>query len=308
MRTTPIVTIIRKYGLTSKRLNPKNRIKYEDAIKSLEAYQNSSLKIGKVLDNTRQKTHNNCHCGIPGCGQRIRYEYLLVPKNDENGPELVAGSTCVWPTLGLSEVQRKDFLKADTIIRDHYALLDWKDNNPEVLERLEKLRENNVVQYKAFWEEIEFAPLLDEDKEYILKLDIQGEIAKVKYQEYLNNVSREEYDKAVSYVPELRDYYKDNFFAQNLCFRAERRLKLSGNQFRWLKVLINRMWFDKNIKGTSKDMSSTCDTILKDMFDFVGYTGDVDLEKIHKLSKMIKNECPEVQYAWMAYKCKNAIV
>jgi hypothetical protein len=177
MRTKPIIEIIRKYGLTSKRLNPKNRIKYEDAVKAVKQYSTSKLEIKRVLDNTREASHNNCHCGLPGCGQRIRYEYILEDK--ESKQNIVAGSTCVWPTLGLSELQAKEFFKYDEAIRSYYLLKDWREANPDVVAKLDKLKEINAVYYKAFWEEIESAPLLKEDTEFIKSVDVDKEVEKV---------------------------------------------------------------------------------------------------------------------------------
>lgn len=310
MRTTPIITIIRKYGLTSKRLNPKNRIKYEDALRLVKQYENSELKIDSVIDNTRKPTHNGCHCGLPGCGQRIRYEYILKSKDAGNDTELVAGSTCVWPTLGMSELQKKEFFKLDTAIRDHYALLDWKDANKDVVDKLERLKAIKANYYKAFWEEIETAPLLDEDTEFIKGVDLAKEEEKAYYKEKFENLEKEAYNKAVAYIPELRSYYKTNTFAQSLCSAVEAGRKLTGNQFRWLKVLINRMWFDNNVKGTAYDFSNTCEDMLKAVFSNAGYVeGSANFDAIDTIEGLVSGANDKnLKMAWIAYKCKKAIV
>lgn len=309
MRTTPIITIIRKYGLSSKRLSKKSRIKYEDAVNTILQYENSELKISEVLDNTRKASHNNCHCGLPGCGQRIRYEYILKSKTQKTDSEIVAGSTCVWPTLGFSELQKKEFFKLDSVIRDHYALLDWKDNNKDVVEKLYQLKSNDISYYKAFWVEIETAPLLPEDTDYIRNVDVDKEIEKKKYREEYKSLSTNDYNKAIAYSDELKVYYKGNNFVESICAQIDANRRLTAGQFRWLKVLINRMWFNKNIKGTNKDFSANCDQILESVFTNNDYKGTSDFEAIDAINAYIKNtKDATLTYAWYAYKCKNAIV
>lgn len=312
MRSTPIVEIIRKYGLNSKRLNPKNRIKYEDAVKLVKQYDSSDLRIDDVIDNTRKNSHNHCHCGIPGCGQKIRYEYILVPKGDYEGTdkEIVAGSTCVWPTLGMSELTKKEFLKLDSVIRNHYELLDWMDNNKDVVEKLNKLKENEVFAFRAFWQEIESSPLLKEDTEYIRNLDIDKELDRVMFNKVLSKISDDEHKKIMSYMDELESYYSDNNFVLNICRRVKHYpyFKVTGNQFRWIKVSINRMWYDKNIKGTANDLYDTCESVMQPILDRFGYNGRCDFDAIKGIDEYVNNTDKSMKYAWVAYKCKNAVI
>lgn len=309
MRTTPIIDIIRRYGLTSKRLNPRNRIKYEDAVKMVTQYENSELKIADVLDNTRKPSHNNCHCGLPGCGQKIRYEYILKSKSDPDAKELVAGSTCVWPTLGMSEIEKKDFFKMDQAIRDHYALLDWKDKNQDVLEKLEVLKENNITYFKAFWQEVESCPLLDEDAEFIRKVNVDEEVAKVRYTEKFRNVDNVTYRKAVSYIDELLAFYPEDKFVSSICYTAKRGRRLTGNQFRWLKVLVNRMWYDKNVKGTARDIYNTCEDYLQEVFSRNNFSSVSDMVAIAKVEEDVTRMGDKnIRWAWNLYKVKKAII
>lgn len=306
MRTVPIIEIIRKYGLTSKRLSPKNRIKYEDAVNAVKQYSTSKLEIKDVLDNTRVASHNRCHCGLPGCGQRIRYEYIL--ENKDNNEEIVAGSTCVWPTLGLSELQAKDFFKYDEVIRSHYQLADWAEQNKDVVEKLIRLKDNNVTYFKAFWEEIENAPLLDEDTEYIRGIDVDKEIEKVLYREKFKNVADKDYDRAVSYLPELLTHFSNNNMLLSFNSIVNSGRKLTGNQFRWLKIMVNRMWYDTKIKGTSSDVMSSCESILDPIFQTIGGISTTDFSKIDAVEVLVDTESREVKMAWNLYKIKNAIV
>lgn len=272
-------------------------------------YENSELRIDEVLDNTRKTSHNNCHCGLPGCGQKIRYEYILKSKTDPEANELVAGSTCVWPTLGLSELEKKDFFKMDAAIRDHYALLDWKDEHQDVLDKLEVLKQNNVTYFKAFWQEVETAPLLDEDTEYIRKVNVEEEVAKVKYAEKFRNIDWETYRKAVSYVDELRAFYPNDSFVQDICRVARSGRRLSGNQFRWLKVLVNRMWYDSKVKGTDRDIYNTCEDYLTEVFDRNNFTSHSDLVAVARVEEdVVRTNDRNIRWAWNLYKVKKAII
>lgn len=308
MRTTPIIQIIRKYGLTSKRLNPKNRIKYEEAVALIKQYESSDLKIKDVIDNTRANSHNNCHCGIPGCGQHIRYEYILVSKDGSSDKEIVAGSTCVWPTLGMSELTKKEFMKLDTAVREHYALLDWREANKEVVDKLKSLKDHDITYYRAFWQEIEVSPLTKEDTDFIRSVDVDKEIEKAEYSRKMREVSKEEYDKVMSYIPELREFYKKDDFVMSLCNAAEGPHKISGNQYRWMKVMINRMWFTKNVKGTPNDLTSDCEDIMKSVLDMMDFNKS-DLRSVNMVNDYVYSTGDiTLKWAWVAYKCKNAIV
>lgn len=308
MRTVAIIDIIKRYGLSSKRLSPKSRIKYEDAVKAVKQYSTSKLEIKEVLDNSRVKSHNGCHCGLPGCGQRIRYEYILEDKDSKQ--ELVAGSTCVWPTLGLSELQAKDFMKYDEVIRNHYQLKDWMEANKDVVEKLNKLKDNNVTYFKAFWEEIEDAPLLDKDTEYIRSINEIKEIEKVLYREKFRVIADKEYNKAVSYLPDLLDHYKNNNMLKNFNDQVQSGKRLTANQFRWLKIMANRMWYATKVEGTEYDIMDKCEDILDPIFKSIdGGISTIDFDKINEAEEMVKREdSRELKLAWNLYKIKYDIV
>ena len=69
------------------------------------------------------------------------------------------------------------------------------------------------------------------------------------------------------------------------------------------------MWYNKNVKGTDKDMMSNCENIMKPIFSRFGYHGGAsDFNKINEIDLEVRDSTPDVQWAWVAYKCKRAIV
>ncbi len=153
--------IRRGYRLKSRK---KDRIRYEDALEALKTYENGELRIRTVIDNHYFKGFAS-NCQVPGCNQHIRYEYVM--ENKESGDKLIAGSTCVWILLGLSEEQIKTFKRVEKGIKNYHKVLEWERENYDVKKALDELKSNRVVFFKPFWEEIEFEPLDEEDTEYI---------------------------------------------------------------------------------------------------------------------------------------------
>ena len=84
--------------------------------------------------------------------------------------------------------------------------------------------------------------------------------------------------------------------------------RLTGNQLRWLKIMVNRMWYDTKIKGTSADLMSRCEEILKPVFSAVGGISTTDFDSIEAVESFVDNESREIKMAWNLYKIKNAIV
>lgn len=166
MRTKSITYIIKKYGLRSKRLYPKVAMKYEEALERLKKYSNEEFEVKRVVDNVWHPQESvSDHCQLDGCGRKIRYEYHVA--NKKTGKEIIVGSTCVCILMGFSELERKEFLSIDGVIRERAELKDWVRDNTDVVEALRWLKSHEVWLYRPYWEEIEHTKLLDEDSEFI---------------------------------------------------------------------------------------------------------------------------------------------
>jgi hypothetical protein len=184
MRINSIISILRKRKEVKK---PRSkRIKYAEALIALKAYQNSELKLTKMIDNVFTPSKSiSPKCQLEGCGMNIRYEYILQSKvTDEI---IIAGSTCVWVMLGLSEEQIKDFRKVESSIKDFHDMLSWRKDNMDVWEKLKELRKANISKFKPFWEEVEFCRLHPEDERYIRGIDVSYEIKRVEDWKNRNN-------------------------------------------------------------------------------------------------------------------------
>lgn len=327
MRTVPIFKIIQRYGLTSRRLSPKNRIKYEDAINSLKGYENADMAIDEVIDNCWKPNKSISHnCQIPGCGQRIRYEYVL--KDKRSAKKIVVGSTCVWPTLGFSELDKKQFDSLDKAVREHGLLVTWKAENPDIVDKLNTLRAENLVYFRAFWEEIEYCRLTDEDTEFIRNVDVQAEINKRNKAEERRKKRLEarkqpqNYSLRPAYNPESEDdCYKKvvksletlytenpgNHFYYSLMQQSKKH-RLSDNQIYYIKRDANRRWYEKNIKGTAKDCMSTCDDVVGTKLNDWNINLYHTKDSVESIDKHFQNESEDTKMAWRLYKVKNGLV
>ena len=318
MRTTSIVSIIRKYGLSSKRLNPKNKIKYTDAIKSLTGYESSELKIAEIVDNVLYPNKSvSCNCQIPGCNHKIRYEYIL--ENKASKERIVAGSTCVWPTLGLSELEKKDFMKFEKVVKEYHDMLTWKSENTDVWDKLMKLKDNDFTSYRAFWKEVETCRLTEEDTEYIRSLDVDNMIKvreeKARKAEELRRMTAEQraeeekaYNKVIDGLYKLINKYPDNSFYLSLVRSVKNGYRLTDSQLRWIKIGCNKIWYEENIKGTQRDIMDKCEDIVKPVLAKYGYTGKNDKESVIRINKNINSENSLVKLAWCLFKVKEDLV
>lgn len=314
MRTTSIISIIRKYGLSSKRLNTKNRIKYEDAIKGLKGYESAELKIADIIDNTLTPRRSVSHkCQIPGCNHNIRYEYIL--ENKMSGDRIVAGSTCVWPTLGFSELEKKEFKRFEKALKDYHDMLTWKEENKDVVDKLMKLKEADMKYYKAFWKEIESCRLTDEDTEFIRSLNVDDLIRrrneKARKVEELRRMTveqrkkkEEEYEKILEGLQKLLKRCPDSRFYKSLDNSVKAGYRLSDRQIACIKNDCNKVWYEDNIKGTDKDIIKECDNILKPILMKYGYRGNNDEESIRRVNESISSEDNTMRLAWSLYKVK----
>ena len=348
MRTVPIIQIIKRYGLTSKRLSPKNRIKYEDAISTLKGMNGTDFEIESVIDNDWEPNKSiSHHCQIPGCGQCIRYEYVLKDKRDEK-KKLVVGSTCVWPTLGLGELGKKEFQTLDKAVREHGLMVSWRAENQDVVEKLNRLKSENLTYFRAFWEEIEYSRLMDEDTEFIRNVDVDKEIQKrdeavrrrKERQERRRNMYRSyssasascmsgnvsntgtksfsapstapisdaEYEKVLKCLEVLASENPKNRFYANL-LSTSKKFHLTANQIFCIKKDANYRWYVKNIKGTDRDCYDTCQDVIDPIITGWGIGFNPrEKDKVDEANTRFSNESEDIKMAWKLYKIKNVIV
>ena len=330
MRSTSIISIIRRYGISSKRLSPKYKIKYEDAIKGIKAYESSEMKIADVIDNVISPHKSiSCHCQLPGCGMKIRYEYVL--ENKLSHEKLVAGSTCVWPTLGFSELQKKEFRNFEKVIKDHSELIEWSNEHPEVVDKLNRLRNENFTYYRAFWEEIEFCRLNDEDTAFIESVDVDTLIkeredrkrlreerrkereAYVKATEEEKKRMDEEYESVLKGLDSLVSAHPENRFFISLKSQVNRGNKLSKRQIACIKNSVNRDWYNNNIKGTKFDIMDKADSMINPILEKNGISFEKNEsvlgESLKEAEKLISGLCDRTySFAWNLYKVKHQLV
>lgn len=330
MRNKSIISIIRRYGISSRRLSPRCRIKYEDAIKGIKAYENSEMKIADVIDNVLNPSKSvSCHCQLPGCGMKIRYEYIL--ENKLSHDKLVAGSTCVWPTLGFSELQKKEFRGFEKAIKEHSEMIEWSNEHQDVIDKLNRLKAENFTYYRAFWEEIEYSRLTDEDTTFIESVDVdkliqeredkkrKAEERKRQYEAYLKATEgerkrmKEEYDSVIKGLDSLVSAHPDNRFFASLKKQVERGNRLSSRQIVCVKNSVNREWYNTKVKGTKFDIMDKVDAMINPILEKNGISfkkGELDLgESLKEADKLISGLCDRAySFAWNLYKVKYQLV
>jgi predicted CopG family antitoxin len=299
MRTRSIISVLRRSGRLRR---TSKRIKYTEALKSLKAYQNSKLVIEDVIDNVRHpKKSISKKCQLEGCGSVIRWEYLLRSK--ETNDTIVAGSTCVWVMLGLSEEEIKVFQKMEYSIKAFHDMLAWKSENEDVYDKLMKLKENNVWFYRPFWEEVDYCRLHPEDTDYIRNIDVDYEIQKhLKKLEKRSSVSKvidkvkqasqienkdPNYNLIVNKLKLLANKYLSDTLLQSMVLQVNTGRDLTDNQIHKVKALINLEYFYNTIKGTPKETAyNECDSFIITLFRDLVESRDIkiyymDIQKVN---------------------------
>lgn len=260
----------------------KRRMKYAEAVKALKAYQNSEVQLVRMIDNylTPNKSISQ-NCQVPHCGQRIRYEYVLQNKITKD--ILIAGSTCVWEILKLSDADIKRFEDIERAIKDFHMMIDWRRNNRDVYAKIIELKRRGVMTHKVFWEEIEYLPLDEEDTLYIRNLDIDQEEArynrlmeiKRQKEEAAKNRGQQakvtipdcEYELVIKALDTLMTKEPDNTFYQSLKKWSDTQ-KLTERQIHCIKADTNRNYY-KEVVANNPEMLrryGACDTYIEAKF------------------------------------------
>ena len=197
MRETSIISIIRRYGLNSKKLSADYRVRFRDTLKDLSLYSNDDLELVEIIDNeANPELSQSDRCMVKGCRKHIRYEYHVYEKNTDN--LIICGSNCCCTLLGLSKLQQKSFKSIEAALKEKKELEDYKKNNPDIIEKLEKLNEYDLPFYKPFCEEIKVSALTGEDTEFIRSLNMRPVISDLKHLDILKDL--------IDYDP--KDIYK----------------------------------------------------------------------------------------------------
>lgn len=243
-------------GVLNRRRSKRHRIKYIEALRALKAYQNSELRLLKVIDNVLAPNKSlSDRCQVPHCNQPIRWEYVM--ENKKTFEQLVAGSTCVWELLNLSKKDIKEFERIELAIKDFHKMIFWKKDNMDVFKKIMELKNRKVMSFAPFWEELEYAPLDDEDTQYIRRLDVDE--AEKKYHEALKKTAQRaaqqrgghkppsDYDKVLKALDYLISQDPRNKFFDSLKKQSEKRV-LSPKQISCIKRSMNRDYFLKKIK------------------------------------------------------------
>ena len=191
MRDTSIISIIRCFGLNSKKLNPKYRVRFLDTLQDFDKFSTDSLKLVEVIDNRSQPGLSmSDRCQIPGCGKKIRYEAHVL--NTDTGEYITCGSNCCCTLLGLSKIQARSFMKIEEALKEKAELEEWKKANPETVKKLETLSRYNLPFYKPFIDEIETSALTPEDTRFINEVNIKLVIGDLKYLSMLDDLIKDD--------------------------------------------------------------------------------------------------------------------
>ncbi len=202
MRDVSIISIIRRFGLNSKKLSEDYRVKFRDALKDLSEYCNDKLELVEVIDNrANPELSISSKCMVQGCGKNIRFEYHIHEKNVDK--LIVCGSNCCCTLLGLSKLQQKSFKSIEASLKEKKELEDYKKSNPDIIEKLEKLKGYDLPFYKPFCDEITASALTGEDTEFIRKLNMKLVISDLKHLDILRDLI--EYDPKQIYKS-IRDH------------------------------------------------------------------------------------------------------
>lgn len=215
MRDISIISIIRKYGLNSKKISPKYRVKYADTLKLLQDFNTRSLSVVNAIDNELEPDESlSRKCQVSSCGKHIRYEYWLKDKSSKK--VIAVGRNCACALLALDSLQQKSFKNIEQVLKEKAELEEWKKDNKDVYDKLMKLKELNLDHFRPFVEEVEFTALNPEDTDYIRNINYRLILTNVKYMDVLK---------------ELIEYNKDNKFYKSVYDRiAYQAMYISGKQ------------------------------------------------------------------------------
>lgn len=323
MRTVAIIDIIRKYGLRSKRLKPRNRIKYEKALKALNSYKLGALKIENFRDLYSLKNPVYSRCDI--CHHRIRFEYTVV--NTVSGETYKVGTTCCLTLLGIDGVDKKEFLRLEGVVRNRDDAVKWKEAHKDIYDKMVNALNHGFYKIAPFIEELDVAPLMEKDENYVLGLDYDNIIKSIEHDKRVKEEKRirklehknvyrrssDEFENAVKALEILKVAYPTEFIYKGILNYANRFNMLTARQIKVAKVGMNRKWYEENIKNTDKDMSKKeVDDIIVPILKKNNFKPASDIvfhgRFIDKVNKVISTMGEKVNIAWKLYRVNHEIV
>lgn len=187
MRKESIISIIRKYGLDSKKISKEYHVKYDDALKMLSEGNKGQIRVINAVDNVLNPDKSMSHkCQISSCGKRIRYEYWIQDSNTNK--TISVGLNCACAMLGKSKLDTKTLKSLDVVMKEKAELEQWKVEHPQTYNKLLKIEKLNLVHFKPFCEEIKYTALNKEDTKYIDSVNYKLILINVKYMDILKEL------------------------------------------------------------------------------------------------------------------------
>jgi hypothetical protein len=202
-------------------------------------------------------------------------------------------------------------------------MLQWKKDNPDVVEKIEKAKQANLSQFRPFWEEITHSALLDEDTEYIRETNIDQIITareerdrKAREWCQLSLQQREEqkaeYQKVLTALDALVQANPENHFYASIKALSDRGIHLSDKQIRCIKIDTNKHWFESYIKPSASRMEvyNTCETYIMPIITqhYINDPLNMPSSIIKNLNSIIHEMDKKTQLAWSCYKVKHELV
>lgn len=320
-------------GILARKRRKKRHLRYAEALKAMKAYQNNQLKLEHVVDRklTPGRSKGDGRCALSSCRQWIRWEYHMRSK--VTNELLVVGSTCVWTLLELSKEKIKSFEKIERTIKDFHRMLEWRKDNLDVWQKIREAQKRRIMTLEAFWEEIKYEALDQEDTDYIRNLDLDAEekkwlkkkddAEKAKQVAVQNELPPDGYDKVIAALDRLVAKFPDNDFYKSLKEYSGRKI-LTPKQITSVKLNTNRLYYDDVIKNDPNLLNAyeNCDAVVRDAFIKAAeekkvkiYSGDLSLMKtdlgVEALVKKYRRQFHKLagnDRDWKLYRVKKDIL
>lgn len=161
-----ILAILEKEGVDSeviKKINESKEI-LDDPI-----LENKEYKLIDVVDN-RLETSNAVMSKCFFCNGETKYEHHLL--NKKTNKIISAGSNCACEALNIYDFQTKG--KYNKLTAGYLKQKQWKMLNPEINQKLERIKVTNHPYFKVFANAIKQYILSADDIQYINQINIKA--------------------------------------------------------------------------------------------------------------------------------------